>query len=383
MQELELRALIEDVRTGQLPRRSFIQRMVGLGLTAPMASMMLMHAGVAQAQPAPVYKPTKRGGGGALKVLWWQGADAAAAALRQRHQGPGRLAHLLRAARRLGQRRQPGADPRRRDPDARRTAACSTAARSSRWQPEEGRDLARRQAVHRRRRRLHLGIRARPGDRRGHDRASTRTSPSPRSTTHTVLRLVQEADAVLGHGLRRRRGHDHPEAPVRPVRRRQVARRADQPEAGRHRARTRSSTSSRATSSAARSTTNYHMPNRPLLRHDRDEGRRRRDLGGARRAADRRVRLRLEPAGRGRGAQAHGGRRQGQGAHRARRRHRVHPAQHHRPVERGRRRARQRQEQALRVQRPEGARGDGAAAATRRASRSSSTAAPASRPPTS
>ena len=48
MKEPELRALIEDVRTGALPRRSFIQRMVGLGLTAPMASMMLMHAGVAQ-----------------------------------------------------------------------------------------------------------------------------------------------------------------------------------------------------------------------------------------------------------------------------------------------------------------------------------------------
>ena len=74
MQELELRALIEDVRTGQLPRRSFIRRMVGLGLTAPMASMMLMHSGIANSQPAPPYKPTKRGGGGALKVLWRQGA---------------------------------------------------------------------------------------------------------------------------------------------------------------------------------------------------------------------------------------------------------------------------------------------------------------------
>ena len=73
MQESELRALIEDVRTGQLPRRRFIQQMVGVGLTAPMASMMLMHAGVAQTQPALVYKPTKRGGGGALKTLWWQG----------------------------------------------------------------------------------------------------------------------------------------------------------------------------------------------------------------------------------------------------------------------------------------------------------------------
>lgn len=73
MKERQLRALIENVRTGEMPRRSFIERMVGLGLTAPMASMMLMHAGVAQAQSAPVYKPTKRGGGGALKTLWWQG----------------------------------------------------------------------------------------------------------------------------------------------------------------------------------------------------------------------------------------------------------------------------------------------------------------------
>ncbi len=74
MQEREVRAQIEDVRAGRLPRRSFLHQMVGLGLTAPMASMMLMHAGIAQAQAAPAYKPTKRGGGGALKVLWWQGA---------------------------------------------------------------------------------------------------------------------------------------------------------------------------------------------------------------------------------------------------------------------------------------------------------------------
>ncbi|HEY4956983.1 MAG TPA: peptide ABC transporter substrate-binding protein, partial [Caldimonas sp.] len=73
MQEAELRALIDDVRTEKLPRRSFIERLVGLGLSAPMASMLLMHAGVAQSQPMPVYKPTKRGGGGALKTLWWQG----------------------------------------------------------------------------------------------------------------------------------------------------------------------------------------------------------------------------------------------------------------------------------------------------------------------
>ncbi len=73
MQERELRQLIEEVRTGELPRRSFIQQMVGLGLTAPVASMMLMHAGIAQAQTAPAYKGTKRGGGGTLKMLYWQG----------------------------------------------------------------------------------------------------------------------------------------------------------------------------------------------------------------------------------------------------------------------------------------------------------------------
>ena len=74
MEEVELRALIEDVRAEKLPRRSFIEKMVGLGLTAPMASMLLMHAGVANSQPMPAYKPIKRGGGGPLKVLFWQGA---------------------------------------------------------------------------------------------------------------------------------------------------------------------------------------------------------------------------------------------------------------------------------------------------------------------
>lgn len=74
MQERQLRELIEDVRVGKLPRRHFIQQLVSLGLTAPMAAQLLMHSGIAQAQTASTYKPTKRGGGGALKALWWQGA---------------------------------------------------------------------------------------------------------------------------------------------------------------------------------------------------------------------------------------------------------------------------------------------------------------------
>jgi peptide/nickel transport system substrate-binding protein len=74
MQEREIRDLIEQVRAGEMPRRAFIQRMVGVGLTAPMASMMLMHEGIAQTAPALPYKPTKRGGGGTLKILYWQAA---------------------------------------------------------------------------------------------------------------------------------------------------------------------------------------------------------------------------------------------------------------------------------------------------------------------
>ena len=106
---------------------------------------------------------------------------------------------------------------------------------------------------------------------------------------------------------------------------------------------------------------NYHMPNRPFF--DTIEMKGGGDATSAARAVlqtgeyDYAWNLQVEDEV----LQAHGGRRQGQGAHRARRRHRVHPGQPHRPVERGRRRARQRQEQALRLQRPEGARGDGAA----------------------
>src|SRR5262245_11824955 len=73
MNERELRGAIEDVRRGRLSRRAFTTRMIALGLTAPLATQMLMSSGVAVAAPKYEYKPTKRGGGGALKVLWWQG----------------------------------------------------------------------------------------------------------------------------------------------------------------------------------------------------------------------------------------------------------------------------------------------------------------------
>jgi peptide/nickel transport system substrate-binding protein len=72
MKERELRDLIADVKNGQLSRRAFVQRMIAVGLTAPMAGMMLSQSGVAMAATAIPYKPTKAGGGGALKLLYWQ-----------------------------------------------------------------------------------------------------------------------------------------------------------------------------------------------------------------------------------------------------------------------------------------------------------------------
>jgi peptide/nickel transport system substrate-binding protein len=73
MNERNLRALLNRVKSGGLSRRAFVRRMAAVGLTAPMAAQLLAHAGVAMAQSKPTYKPTKRGGGGLLKVLWWQG----------------------------------------------------------------------------------------------------------------------------------------------------------------------------------------------------------------------------------------------------------------------------------------------------------------------
>jgi|HubBroStandDraft_4_1064222.scaffolds.fasta_scaffold12324_3 peptide/nickel transport system substrate-binding protein len=74
MNEQELRELISAVKAGRVSRRTFVHKMVGLGLAAPVATQLLAHAGLAQTAPSTDYKPTKAGGGGALKLLFWQAA---------------------------------------------------------------------------------------------------------------------------------------------------------------------------------------------------------------------------------------------------------------------------------------------------------------------
>lgn len=72
MNEQKLQKLIDDVKDGALSRRSFIKKAVAAGMAAPIASQLLVWNGVAMAQPKEDYKPTKAGGGGPLKILYWQ-----------------------------------------------------------------------------------------------------------------------------------------------------------------------------------------------------------------------------------------------------------------------------------------------------------------------
>lgn len=68
--ETNTREAIPDQR---IPRRSFLERAIGMGLSAAGTSMMLTTRAGAQPQPAFVYSGTGRGGGGPLKLLLWQG----------------------------------------------------------------------------------------------------------------------------------------------------------------------------------------------------------------------------------------------------------------------------------------------------------------------
>ena len=150
MDEQALRGLIAQVKVGRVSRRSFVQRMVALGLTAPMATQMLSYCGVAQAQTKFDYKPTKRGGGGPLKVLWWQGATLLNPhfAVGTKDQDGARIFYEPLAG--WDADGELVAGPRRRDPEPReRRAGGGRHVRH--LEAQAGRAVARRQAVHRRR----------------------------------------------------------------------------------------------------------------------------------------------------------------------------------------------------------------------------------------
>jgi peptide/nickel transport system substrate-binding protein len=69
--ESALRRLIDDVGRGRFSRRQFVQAMSGLGVTAPMAVQMLSASGVAAEPHDHAFTPSRRGGGGNLRILMW------------------------------------------------------------------------------------------------------------------------------------------------------------------------------------------------------------------------------------------------------------------------------------------------------------------------
>ena len=71
--EHELREALRRVRTGALSRRELVRGLLGLGLTQPLIAELFRSAGIAHAQPKrALFTPARRGGGGELKLLWWQ-----------------------------------------------------------------------------------------------------------------------------------------------------------------------------------------------------------------------------------------------------------------------------------------------------------------------
>jgi peptide/nickel transport system substrate-binding protein len=73
MDERELRGWLDQVRQGRISRRRFTRILIGAGLTAPLVAQVLASVGLAQTPARPAAAPARRGGGGHLRTLWWQG----------------------------------------------------------------------------------------------------------------------------------------------------------------------------------------------------------------------------------------------------------------------------------------------------------------------
>ena len=75
----ELREWMGRVASGEASRRDFIRTMLGLGLAGPLIAEMLATYAPAAAQGTPdapqTFTPTQRGGGGKLRLLFWQAPE--------------------------------------------------------------------------------------------------------------------------------------------------------------------------------------------------------------------------------------------------------------------------------------------------------------------
>jgi len=93
MEERALRSMIAEVKTGRMSRATSFRPWSARPDCAD-AAQMLGAAGVAQAQPR--WRTSRPSAGRRALKTSGAGRDAPQPALRRRHQGSGRLAHLLR-----------------------------------------------------------------------------------------------------------------------------------------------------------------------------------------------------------------------------------------------------------------------------------------------
>mgnify|MGYP003693863097 CR=1 FL=1 len=204
MDERDLRGLLDQVKAGGMSRRAFVRRMAAVGLTAPMATQLLASSGVAMAQSRPTYKPTKRGGGGLLKVLWWQGPTLLNPhfAVGTKDQDGSRLFYEPLAGwdadGNLQARSWPESIPGRED------GTLAADGKSVTWKLKKGVTWHDGKPFTADDVRLHLGICPRSGDGRAHQRLLQGRHGREGRSVHGH-REIPAADAVLGRRLRRPR----------------------------------------------------------------------------------------------------------------------------------------------------------------------------------
>jgi peptide/nickel transport system substrate-binding protein len=71
----DLRRWLRQALEGKVSRRRFVRRLLGAGLTGPLIANMLAAAAPAASSTPPqlsAFQPRQRGGGGRLRLLWWQ-----------------------------------------------------------------------------------------------------------------------------------------------------------------------------------------------------------------------------------------------------------------------------------------------------------------------
>ena len=307
MEERELRQWIQRVKDGTVTRREFTRMMVGMGLTAPLAAQMLASAGiggVAQAQTKAAFTPTKRGGGGTVKVLWWQSPT------------------LLNPHFANGTKDQDGSrifyEPLASfDPDGNLIANLAAEiptvqnggiakdGTSVTWklkknvQWHDGKPFTADDVV------FNWEYATDPATAAVTSGAFPNVTKIEKVDANTVKVTFNRPQPFPYTALLRADRPDHPQARLRAVQGRQLARGAGEPQARRHR-RVQVRRLQAGGHGPGRGESELPRAEPALLRRDRAEGRRRRGVGGARGHPDRRVRLRLEHAGRGRHPEAPG-----------------------------------------------------------------------------